>query len=1748
MHTNAVSSNQERLWYLSNLNSDLSVTFNIGAISHCRGSVDQRALKEAIARVVKKHSSLRTEFDEKDGEVISRQHPGIDIDLTTEPMTNPDEAGINATVSGIFRKMVAQPFDLRRAPLWRMRLLHVAQDHYRLLFVAHHIISDLRSIFVLFKAIQHEHELLTGGRPAPWPKTVSNEEAFELFLDRQHRQNSLEQRARLEHKIAGTRPLTDLGDLSRPESPSFEADTYFFPIPEELMASLSQWASKERLNPSAVMLAAFEVLIYRQANQEHFLLGFPVDGRCGAASKNAMGFFSEPMIIRANMHPWLTLHEVINLAQQEIKQSIRWRHTPFAVAAEIIEHHHGRASFPALQLLFNHALLPSADDPKCRMRIRCIYEGFGKINLDLWLTVQSSDERIMGRFDYNRHIFSDALIRTFAKDYIRLLETMVRKPDIVLDRVALSLIPDRIGKPIPANMVVAASFTADPILPILRSWATFFGQEMAAVAAPYQQVLQQLLSKTSLFANPDNAANIILIRPGDFFRYRAGQVASDHETRLIDELLSALDACIGRNPVPHLLGVCPGPSESVSERSFSERLIKGANRIMGIEVIAPDEWMRYYPVESIHDLTADELGHVPYTDAFFASMGTLLFRRWLRVAHVGVKVIVLDCDNTLWRGILGEDGVNGVTLDPGHLELHRFMIARQQAGVLLCLCSKNDQAIVDEFFETHADSILRNEHIVARRINWQSKSRNIAELAEELDLGLDSFVFIDDNPIEIEEVRAVLPQVLSLRLPRDPKAIPRFLDNLWALDIRAGTDEDRQRTRLYREQVERETFRLGKDDYLAFLHGLELEVDFSVPSREDLPRASQLTLRTNQFNFTTRQRTESELAALMRQEQKRIWAVRVSDHFGDYGFVGLLIADVGANASDTLDVDTFLLSCRALGRGVEHRMLAYLGAYALEHGIDGIRLELFPTERNQPAFAFLQGLGETAVEDKQGGFSLRLPAKAAAETVLSSEPATFEKRHSPKVEQDTTRGIESTKLVYVGERLTDVEAIMTEFDMLGLVRKPASDDAQSRDKVSEVFTEILRHAEVRDDQDFFEAGGTSLRAIRLLSLIQSRLGVTLDPTDFLRDPTPAAVRRLLAGDRGGDDARAARLREQMLRDQELNFSIIGFLEPEPILNEPQEILLTGATGFLGANLLNELIRATTAHIHVLARVEDDKRADDDKATRNRVRQTFDKYELRWGRVFEKRVTYHRGDLSEPKLGLSSATFDQLAGKLEAIIHCGAAVDFIQPYEKLKKTNVIGMREILALAVHARIKAVHYISTLGVLHGFDDLARDELNEGALSRFGDRLPTGYQQTKWVAEGILSRARERGLPLSIYRPGTIGGHSLTGAANPSDLWVRMMSAIHRMHAVPVMKDMDFLPVDIVAGMIVVIARDPINLGQTYHLCHPKPLPLKTLDRWFGLAGFNTPIISMEGWLKKLERFLEAHPQHMLASLSPVITTEDPQRNLFRILLASPPVSMRHTQAALARAGMTIPPITRELLGRYYDVFRERGWIPKISESDLDAFLLSYPEHMFGFAAVPGSDPVSTGTLPFVEAARIGEERGDVLQLNMTCFIETIYHLAKDRTIFVKGEVICPLLHPEPLKIISGSWRIRPHSGLTGTGKDEVVFLRYRMKLRDTDGKQYDFNGFKLAEARFDLWRQATTLNIEISDEEGIRILGRASIPTDVYLEDQVYGLKVNDSVSRKDRLQLKAAWLAFLGANIGVNYLEVALRKGFRLFKRL
>ncbi|MEH2092609.1 amino acid adenylation domain-containing protein [Nostoc sp.] len=447
---------------------------------------------------------------------------------------------------------------------------------------------------------------------------------------------------------------------------------------------------------------------------------------------------------------------------------------------------------------------------------------------------------------------------------------------------------------------------------------------------------------------------------------------------------SAESSSASRSPNPYLVFICPpSPTTDAADNTLHERmqelLAADLKDVSGMYLIKSQELTSTYPVEEYYDPYGDELGHIPYTPTFFCTLGTMLARKIFALQSYPYKVIALDCDHTLWSGICGEDGVGGVKINPPYRALQEFIIAQQAAGKLICLCSKNEQEDVFAVFDQHPDMVMGRHHLVNWRINWESKSENLKALATELQLSLDSFIFIDDNPIECAEVRANCPEVLTLQLPEQPDRIPQFLQHIWAFDQLQATEEDQQRTNLYQQNVQRQRLQQDSFSFSDFLAQLNLEIEISPMQSEQLSRVAQLTQRTNQFNLTTIRRSEAEIQQLCNSEKLECRVVKVKDRFGDYGLVGLLLFESQENA---LVVDTFLLSCRVLGRGVEHRMLSYLGTLAQQRGLRRVELFYIPTKKNQPAWDFLTSVGRQFQQENDGGWLFEFPSQTASESKL----------------------------------------------------------------------------------------------------------------------------------------------------------------------------------------------------------------------------------------------------------------------------------------------------------------------------------------------------------------------------------------------------------------------------------------------------------------------------------------------------------------------------------------------------------------------------------------------------------------------------------------------------------------------------------------------------------------------------------------------------------------------------------------------
>jgi FkbH-like protein len=343
------------------------------------------------------------------------------------------------------------------------------------------------------------------------------------------------------------------------------------------------------------------------------------------------------------------------------------------------------------------------------------------------------------------------------------------------------------------------------------------------------------------------------------------------------------------------------------------------------------------------------------------------------------KCLVLDLDNTLWGGVLGEEGLEGIKLDydnpPGNAfwEFQKTIKTLQKRGIILAINSKNDFDLVKNAFQNHPYMELKLSDFACIRANWQDKAQNMREIAKELNLGLSSFVYFDDNPAERFLIKRELPEVLTIDVPEDCSEFTRCLLNLDVFETLHITDEDKNRTKLYQAEGERKQLKTKVTDLNSYLKALDIKVEISFANKFAIPRIAQLTQRTNQFNLTTKRYSESDICSFSNSKSNLVYYIKSGDRFGDHGIVGSCIISV---KNDLWEIDTFLLSCRVVGRGIEQAFLYYICQNAINKKIKQITGRYFPTQKNKISEAFYLNMGFKIISNtpQEKAFSLSLPS------------------------------------------------------------------------------------------------------------------------------------------------------------------------------------------------------------------------------------------------------------------------------------------------------------------------------------------------------------------------------------------------------------------------------------------------------------------------------------------------------------------------------------------------------------------------------------------------------------------------------------------------------------------------------------------------------------------------------------------------------------------------------------------------------
>lgn len=563
----------------------------------------------------------------------------------------------------------------------------------------------------------------------------------------------------------------------------------------------------------------------------------------------------------------------------------------------------------------------------------------------------------------------------------------------------------------PPCYTLISDFNLETLARILRNDSAHSVSDI--IVAPYGQVFQSLLSLHQP-ADPETAAQKIAIvwtQPHSVIQAYASAASFtpyDKEAALqevdafADIILRAarnLRALfISRWTAPHAerglgpLSHKPAIGARLLLDQINARLAERLSEQANIFFLDPDRWISKAGGDSAWSPALWYAAKSPFTVKVFQAASNDIASYTRAFEGQAIKLIILDLDDTLWGGVVGETGWQGLTLG-GHShageafqDFQRALKALAQRGVVLAICSKNDEAVALEAIDNHPEMILRRDDFAAWQINWQDKASNIRALLEEINLGPEATLFIDDNPSERGLVSESLPQVTVPDWPKNPSLYSSTLKNLDCFDTATVSDEDRQRVGSYAAERKRRDMQ-GSDTEETksdWIERLEITVAVETLSATNLTRATQLFNKTNQMNLATRRMTEAELTTWASETNQHLWTFRVSDRFGDYGLTGIISAE---HVSDTVTITDFILSCRVMGRQVEAAMVHHVYEWAKAEGAHHLEAHFEPTDRNSPCLDFWNASGFDEVSAHHFQWSLKKRYEAPSALTLKQQVA-----------------------------------------------------------------------------------------------------------------------------------------------------------------------------------------------------------------------------------------------------------------------------------------------------------------------------------------------------------------------------------------------------------------------------------------------------------------------------------------------------------------------------------------------------------------------------------------------------------------------------------------------------------------------------------------------------------------------------------------------------------------------------------------
>jgi amino acid adenylation domain-containing protein/thioester reductase-like protein len=1484
---------QKRLWFLDRWEPGVyNIPLSVGLV----GQMNLQAMEQALRDVVQRHEALRTTFKMIDGNLaqIIAPHTSFRMPLVELQDFSPDIRLIK--MRRLVKEDLRKPFDLLNGPLIRATMLKLEEHYHAMLLTMHHIVSDAWSMEIFFREVTTLYTAYATGQPyalpelpiqyvdyAAWQQEWLQGEVQEKLMSYWSQQ--------LAHVPVLQLPL----DHPRPVTQSFRGSARTIVLPNELSRSLRALSKREHVTLFMVLLAAFKTLLFRYTGQSDIVVGTPIAGRNDRKLEGLIGCFINTLALRTDLSGNPTFRELLLRVREVALDAYAHQDLPFEKLVEELEPDRDLSRNPLTQVMFALQNIPrgqvsmfgltltplkldsetsmlKADTRQLSMQQNLFVDDEPAL-FDLDLTMWEKGDELLGELKFNTDIFDVSTIDRLQSHFITLLEAIVTDAGQCIADLPL-LSASEYQQQIVEWNATQKSFPLD------QSYCQLFEAQVArtpdavAVRCEGEQLTyRELQERAGWLAGHLSACGV---GPESLVALLA-----DRSLAFLTAMLAVFKAggaylpLDPHHPVARLRQVLThsGCSLILSTRTFAASLEEVCGQIA---VADRPQLLMLEDVQSIalqekqtatRPLLPHQLAYVIYTSGSTGAPKGVMVEQEGMLNHLYAKIEALH--------LTASDRVAQTASQCFDISVWQFLAALLVGGQVHILPDDvaHDPARLLDQVERRQLSIVETVPSLLRAI------------------------------IEIEEASGITSADLGgLRwmIPTG-EALPPELCRRW--------------------------LRLYPTVPLLNAYGPTECSDDVTHYEIDEPPAETVVV-------TPIGRAVPNLQLYVLDKGLRPVPIGVSGelYVGGIG-VGRGYVHDPLRTAEAFVPDPFsavpgsrLYRTGDLARYGAPGELEFLGRMDHQVKLRGYRIELGEIEAALNQHPCVRDCVVLAREDIPGNQRLVAYIVPAQEQALLLEELQRSLKETLPEYMVPSAFVMLDALPLTPNGKLDRRALPVPNQLL------LTSDAEYvaprtsiEKKLAAIWSEILGVQQIGIHDDFFALGGHSLLTVRLITQIEKQFRKRLPLEAIFQGRTIESLAELLRHSTAVSpwspvvDASVPSV--DLRAEAVLDLSICPEIWPGDLTAEPTAIFLTGATGFLGTFLLAELLNQTKADIYCLVR------AANEEEGKKKLHSVLKAASL-WQPAFDSRIKAVAGDLSLPLFGLSATDFDELSRKLDVIYHNGAMVNTIYPYQELKATNVFGTQEIIRLTAQSKVKRLHYISTLSVFaHKGSERVLHIREQEAIDEYAEHLRGGYDQSKWVAEKLVTIARSRGLPVVIYRPGRITGHSQTGVWRPDDLLCRMIKGCIQLGSSPVLifdEKMEMTPVDYVSRAIVALSRRKASFGQAFHLFNPAQMSVKDMVIWANDSGYPLQQLPYNVWLEQLNSTLDSGVEN---SLAPVAALLFPIREMDEVELVQPTeivFDIRNASVGLSGTPVRCPPGDARLFKTYLSYMVQSGFLP--------------------------------------------------------------------------------------------------------------------------------------------------------------------------------------------------------------------------------